>query len=113
MRGGALKRTSDSRWAHVLCALLIPGVTFKDPINKDPINVLTMDKAMVKQQCCCCGQTGGACLSCHDCDALFHPYCGLVAGATFVIPAYNSKELEVKTAARPTFKRTQELFLFR
>ncbi|CAL7935405.1 unnamed protein product [Xylocopa violacea] len=95
MRGGALKRTSDSNWAHILCALLLPGVTFKDAINKDPINVLTIKPDNVKQQCCYCGQTDGACLKCNQCSNLFHPSCGLVSGATFTIPVYNSLELQV------------------
>lgn len=91
-----MKRTSDGRWAHILCALLLPGVTFKDPINKDPINVLTIKTEMLKQQCGCCGQRDGACLSCHHCSALFHPSCGLVTGATFVIPLYDFYELQVR-----------------
>ncbi|KOX81382.1 putative lysine-specific demethylase 4B [Melipona quadrifasciata] len=95
MRGGALKRTSDSNWAHILCALLLPGVTFKDAINKDPINVLTIKPDNVKQQCCYCGQKDGACLKCNYCTNLFHPSCGLVSGATFTIPVYNSLELQV------------------
>ncbi|XP_015122573.1 lysine-specific demethylase 4A isoform X2 [Diachasma alloeum] len=95
MRGGAVKRTSDSRWAHILCALLIPGVTFKDPVNKDPINVLTIKADLVRQRCSCCDQRDGVCLGCHVCGALFHPSCGLVTGATFIIPAYNSQELQV------------------
>ncbi|KAK9306803.1 hypothetical protein QLX08_002688 [Tetragonisca angustula] len=95
MRGGALKRTSDSNWAHILCALLLPGVTFKDAINKDPINVLTIKPDNVKQQCCYCGQKDGACLKCSYCTNLFHPSCGLVSGATFTIPVYNSLELQV------------------
>ncbi|XP_003703094.1 lysine-specific demethylase 4C [Megachile rotundata] len=95
MRGGALKRTSDSNWAHIVCALLLPGVTFKDAINKDPINVLTIKPNIVKQQCCYCGQKDGACLSCNECGNLFHPSCGLVSGATFMVPVYNSPELQV------------------
>ncbi|XP_012165307.3 lysine-specific demethylase 4C [Bombus terrestris] len=95
MRGGALKRTSDGNWAHILCALLLPGVTFKDAINKDPINVLTIKPDNVKQQCCYCGQKDGACLKCSHCSNLFHPSCGLVSGATFTIPVYNSPELQV------------------
>ncbi|XP_063978608.1 lysine-specific demethylase 4A-like isoform X2 [Diachasmimorpha longicaudata] len=95
MRGGAVKRTSDSRWAHILCALLIPGVTFKDPVNKDPINVLTIKTDLVRQTCSCCDQRDGVCLGCHVCGALFHPSCGLVTGATFIIPTYNSQELQV------------------
>ncbi|XP_076623452.1 lysine-specific demethylase 4C isoform X1 [Colletes latitarsis] len=95
MRGGALKRTSDSNWAHILCALLLPGVTFKDAINKDPINVLTMRPDIVSQLCCYCGQKDGACLNCSQCSNLFHPSCGLISGATFTIPVYNSPELQV------------------
>ncbi|KOC63208.1 putative lysine-specific demethylase 4B [Habropoda laboriosa] len=95
MRGGALKRTSDGNWAHILCALLLPGVTFKDAINKDPINVLTIKPDNVKQHCCYCGQKDGACLKCNQCNNLFHPSCGLVSGATFTIPVYNSPELQV------------------
>ncbi|KAG7202354.1 hypothetical protein KM043_018681 [Ampulex compressa] len=95
MFGGAVKRTSDSGWAHILCALLLPGVTFKDAINKDPINVLTIKTDTVKKQCRYCGQKDGACLNCSQCTNLFHPSCGLVAGAIFTIPAYNSQELQV------------------
>ncbi|XP_043485444.1 lysine-specific demethylase 4C-like [Polistes fuscatus] len=95
MRGGAVKRTSDGGWAHILCALLLPGVTFKDAINKDPINVLTIRKNVLKQKCCYCGYDSGACLSCNQCSNQFHASCGLVAGATFTIPLYNSQELQV------------------
>lgn len=100
MRGGALKRTSDSNWAHILCALLLPGVTFKDAINKDPINVLTIKPQIVKQLCCYCGQKDGACLNCSQCSNLFHPSCGLISGATFTIPVYNSPELQVRDTFR-------------
>ncbi|XP_046420050.1 lysine-specific demethylase 4C-like isoform X1 [Neodiprion fabricii] len=95
MRGGAVKRTSDGRWAHILCALLLPGVTFKDPINKDPINVLTIKIELLKQQCGCCGQRDGACLSCDHCEAYFHPSCGLIAGATFAVPIFDSYKLQI------------------
>ncbi|EFN86038.1 uncharacterized protein LOC105181802 [Harpegnathos saltator] len=95
MYGGAMKRTSDSRWAHILCTLMVPGATFKDAINKDPINVLTIMADTCHKKCCFCEQQGGACLTCSQCTNVFHPSCGLVAGATFTIPAYNSQELQV------------------
>lgn len=96
MRGGAMKRTSDSRWAHILCTLMVPGATFKDAINKDPINVLTIMTDTCNKTCYFCAREGGACLTCNKCTNLFHPLCGLVAGATFTIPAYNSQELQVQ-----------------
>ncbi|XP_011269922.2 uncharacterized protein LOC105259589 isoform X2 [Camponotus floridanus] len=95
MFGGPLKRTSDSRWAHILCTLMVPGATFKDAINKDPINVLTIMADSCHKKCCFCGQDGGACLKCNQCTNVFHPSCGLAAGATFIIPVYNSQELQV------------------
>ncbi|XP_071557297.1 lysine-specific demethylase 4C isoform X5 [Temnothorax nylanderi] len=96
MFGGPLKRTSDSRWAHILCTLMVPGAIFKDAINKEPINVLTMAmKDSIDKKCCFCGHKHGACLKCNQCNNLFHPSCGLVAGATFIIPVYNSQELQV------------------
>ncbi|XP_011646275.1 uncharacterized protein LOC105432945 isoform X3 [Pogonomyrmex barbatus] len=95
MYGGPLKRTSDSRWAHILCTLMIPGATFKDAINKDPINVLTLMTDVLQKKCCFCGQENGACLKCNQCNNVFHPSCGLVAGATYTIPVYNSQELQV------------------
>jgi len=95
MFGGPLKRTSDSRWAHILCTLMIPGATFKDAINKDPINVLTIMADSCHKKCCFCGQDEGACLKCNQCNNVFHPSCGLAAGATFIIPVYNSQELQV------------------
>ncbi|XP_026828527.1 lysine-specific demethylase 4A isoform X2 [Ooceraea biroi] len=95
MFGGPMKRTSDSRWAHILCTLMVPGATFKDAINKDPINVLTIMADSLSKKCCFCDQQSGACLTCNKCSNVFHPFCGLVAGATFSIPAYNSQELQV------------------
>ncbi|KAL0103662.1 hypothetical protein PUN28_017730 [Cardiocondyla obscurior] len=95
MFGGPLKRTSDSRWAHILCTLMVPGAIFKDVINKDPINVLTIMAEMLHKTCCFCGQNSGVCLKCNQCNNMFHPFCGLVAGATFTIPVYNSQELQV------------------
>lgn len=95
MFGGPLKRTSDSRWAHILCTLMVPGATFKDAINKDPINVLAIMVDSCQKKCCFCGQNNGACLKCNQCNNVFHPSCGLAAGATFIIPVYNSQELQV------------------
>ena len=84
MRGGALKRTSDSQWVHVLCALLL-GARFKDPVNKEPINVLALNRP-TPSECRYCQQNNGAFLKCKvdKCRKLFHPTCGLLSGAMFV-----------------------------
>ena len=35
--GGALKATDDGRWAHLVCALHIPDITFGDEQQREPI----------------------------------------------------------------------------
>ncbi len=37
-RYGGMKPTTDGRWAHVLCALWFPEVSFKDSYLRDPID---------------------------------------------------------------------------
>lgn len=90
-----MKRTSDSNWAHILCALLLPGVLFKDPINKDPINALTITNGYVQQYCSRCQQSRGACVSCDECNSLFHPTCGIITGAQLQIDS--NDKIKVKT----------------
>ncbi|XP_058805432.1 lysine-specific demethylase 4A-like [Phymastichus coffea] len=96
IRGGALKRTSDSQWVHVLCALLL-SARFKDPVNKEPINVLGIHRPVGEVQCCHCEQSTGTFLKCHDkhCDALFHSTCALLTGATVAKSTSERSRLEV------------------
>ncbi|XP_020282072.1 lysine-specific demethylase 4C-like isoform X2 [Pseudomyrmex gracilis] len=94
MFGGPLKRTSDSQWAHISCSLMT-GATFKDVINKDPINVFSISNNLCHKTCHYCGQSRGACLTCSQCTNMFHVSCGLIVGATFTIPTNNSEQLQV------------------
>ncbi|BAT04756.1 Os08g0290500, partial [Oryza sativa Japonica Group] len=36
-RGGAMKRTMDARWAHIVYALLVPEAFFRDPDGRDGV----------------------------------------------------------------------------
>lgn len=94
MFGGPLKRTSDSQWAHISCSLMT-GATFKDAINKDPINVFSISNKLCHKTCHYCGQSRGACLTCSQCTNMFHVSCGLIVGARFTIPTNNSEQLQV------------------
>ncbi|XP_009070542.1 PREDICTED: lysine-specific demethylase 4C-like, partial [Acanthisitta chloris] len=38
LRGGALKQTTDKRWAHVICAIAIPEVKFGNVVERTPID---------------------------------------------------------------------------
>ena len=39
LRGGALKPTTDKRWVHIVCALAIGEVYFKNVRARGPINI--------------------------------------------------------------------------
>ncbi|KAJ8682084.1 hypothetical protein QAD02_017876 [Eretmocerus hayati] len=96
VRGGALKRTSDGQYAHILCALLL-GARFKDPVNKEPINVLSVKEPGVGKECCYCRQNHGVVLNCQckDCIMKFHPTCGFLNGAIYMVSVSNNRFLQI------------------
>lgn len=47
MGGGAYKKTTDGRWAHILCALMVPGAQY---INKDNQDVIDVSKTILVPQ---------------------------------------------------------------
>lgn len=92
LRGGALKQTTDGRWAHILCAILIPDVSFVDILKKEPINISQVTRARQKLKCSYCHKMmnrftkiNGICIQCSagKCSLSFHVTCGHVAGVTF------------------------------
>lgn len=85
LRGGALKPTSDGRWAHIICALTIREVKFEHIQKREPINVSQVMQAK-KAKCQFCGhQTLGICVQCSNrrCSQAFHVTCAYVAGVVF------------------------------
>jgi NuA3 HAT complex component NTO1 len=74
MKGGALKRTTDWRWAHVVCALWVPNVSFADPESRDAVDLFGMDEKRFSLTCSLCGQHKGACIQCKErkCMRAFH-----------------------------------------
>ena len=49
MRGGALKPVNDGRqWAHILCAVAVPEVSFDDIQQRTGVNVKKLRKARQK-----------------------------------------------------------------
>ncbi|GAU93426.1 hypothetical protein RvY_05369 [Ramazzottius varieornatus] len=88
---GALKQTEDGHWAHVICAMYIPGVAFKSTQLLEPIvNIETIEKSRHKLSCCICKkQEGfdktkkvGVCIQCKEpaCKVAFHVTCAQKAG---------------------------------
>lgn len=98
-RGGALKATSDGRWAHIVCALCFSGVVFEEPTFREPIVVGQMCRESVSQSNCtyCSGKAEnssvfyrGMSMACSGmlsggkkCTKAFHPVCGMVNGVQF------------------------------
>lgn len=39
LRGGALKPTSNGKWAHIVCALAITEIKFDNIPKREPINI--------------------------------------------------------------------------
>ncbi|KAI4885866.1 hypothetical protein NFI96_010896 [Prochilodus magdalenae] len=88
LRGGALKRTTDGRWAHVMCAVGLPEVKFVDIGKRSPIDVSAIPAQRYKLKCIYCRnrmkKLSGACIqcSCGRCPTSFHVTCAHAAGVT-------------------------------
>jgi PHD-zinc-finger like domain/PHD-finger len=79
VRGGAVKRTNDGRWAHVVCALWVPEVGFGSIELLEPITKLDqVPPARRRLTCAICSQSNvGACVQCmrKHCYKAFHITC--------------------------------------
>ncbi|XP_062848751.1 bromodomain-containing protein 1b [Trichomycterus rosablanca] len=78
-KGGALKRTDDDRWGHVVCAIWVPEVGFNNTVFIEPIDgVSNIPPARWKLTCYLCKEKGvGACIQCSkaNCYTAFHVSC--------------------------------------
>ena len=91
--GGAMKVTTDpGKWAHLKCALWVPGASVSDPVgmgpvcsvdgngNKGPIGAMPPER--FKFKCSFCKTNRGAIAQCEapGCHTAFHPMCCAVGG---------------------------------
>lgn len=81
--GGAMKPTTDGRWAHLACAIWIPETCLSDIKKMEPIDGLSrISKDRWRLLCSICGVPYGACIQCsnHTCWVAYHPLCARAAG---------------------------------
>lgn len=78
--GGAMKSAGDGRWAHIVCALLVPEVFFKDPEGRDGVDCSKVPSRRWKANCYVCSKSSKGCaIGCSEpkCPLAFHVTCGL------------------------------------
>ncbi|GAB2235555.1 hypothetical protein Droror1_Dr00025983 [Drosera rotundifolia] len=81
--GGAMKPTTDGRWAHLACAIWIPETCLADIKTMQPIDGLRrINRDRWKLLCGICGVAFGACIQCSNstCRVAYHPLCARAAG---------------------------------
>ncbi|XP_027007423.1 bromodomain-containing protein 1 isoform X1 [Tachysurus fulvidraco] len=102
-KGGAVKKTEDDRWGHVVCALWVPEVGFSNTVFIEPIDgVANIPPARWKLTCYLCKEKGvGACIQCHkaNCYTAFHVSCAQKAGLFLKMEPMK----ETNDAGDPTF----------
>ncbi|KAM7419140.1 hypothetical protein PAMA_016318 [Pampus argenteus] len=54
LRGGALKKTQNDKWAHVMCAVALPEARFNNEAKRGPIDTsrIPMQRYKLKQRAC-------------------------------------------------------------
>nr|XP_050850858.1 protein AF-10 [Vespula vulgaris] len=88
-KDGALKRTDQAGWAHVVCALYIPEVRFGNVTTMEPIILQLIPSERFSKSCYICEEQGrgsranvGACMQCNKtgCRQQFHVTCAQALG---------------------------------
>ncbi|KAM9384565.1 lysine-specific demethylase 4B [Pholidichthys leucotaenia] len=122
LRGGALKTTTDNRWAHVICTIAVPEARFVSPIEREPVDVSAVPETRKNLKCIFCygkvaSQNRGACIQCtyDKCATSFHVTCAQIAGVVmapadwpYMVSVTCHKHKRVSPKPRKTPKGPQE-----
>ena len=67
------------KWAHVICALFVPEVFFRNPEDREGIDCSRVPKSRWEQRCYLCKKINGCTIDCSEpkCRLSFHVTCGL------------------------------------
>ncbi|XP_043941355.1 lysine-specific demethylase 4A [Protopterus annectens] len=86
LRGGALQRSNNDRWVHVMCAIAVLEARFVNIADRSPIDVSKIPLPRFKLNCVFCKKrrkrTAGCCIQCSHgrCPTSFHVTCAQAAG---------------------------------
>jgi hypothetical protein len=124
----AAKPTEGQAWAHVLCAVFCPEVTFSDVVHlrlvegistiprarwsavRAPPPAARNGNSYILQRCTLCGEAGGAVIRCSDCIREYHISCAWRNGHRFgfeiqpasVAPLFTTATLTHTTVPPPS-----------
>ncbi|EIW75100.1 hypothetical protein CONPUDRAFT_112361 [Coniophora puteana RWD-64-598 SS2] len=80
----AAKPTEGQGWAHVLCSVFAPEVTFTDVSRLRFVEgISTMPQHRWQSRCSLCYEVSGATIRCADCAAEYHASCAWTYGHKF------------------------------
>ncbi|KAL2612135.1 hypothetical protein R1flu_023827 [Riccia fluitans] len=86
--GGAMKKTTDGRWAHITCAMWTPETCVLDAKRMEPVDgISSINKERWKLICTVCKVPYGACIQCSKpyCRVSFHPLCARFSGLSMEV----------------------------
>ncbi|KAL6940293.1 hypothetical protein ACO0QE_004191 [Hanseniaspora vineae] len=101
---GAFKQTTTGDWAHVLCGLWIPELSFANINYMEPIiNQENIPKSRWRLTCFICNKRNhGCCIQCvnKNCFTAYHPTCAKRCGLFLNLKSHSS----IKEASTGVFK---------
>ncbi|KAF8902398.1 hypothetical protein CPB84DRAFT_1678860 [Gymnopilus junonius] len=101
----ACKPTEGQGWAHVLCAVFTPELSFTDASRLRLVEGLnTVSRHKWTTRCCLCGETEGAVIRCSDCTKEFHASCAWKQGHKFGFEIQPVKSSRRDSTITVTFK---------
>ncbi|XP_052445835.1 lysine-specific demethylase 4B isoform X1 [Carassius gibelio] len=118
LRGGALKKTTDDRWVHVICAVAVAEARFVNAVEREPVDVTAVPDTRKSLKCVYCHKTTkqilGACIQCSldNCSTSFHVTCALLAGVVmkpadwpYVVSVTCHKHKQTNQKVRSCYRR--------
>lgn len=101
----ACKPTEGQGWAHVLCSVFTPEITFTDASRLRLVEGLTtISRHRWVAKCSICGEVEGSVIRCSDCNKEYHASCAWTQGHKFGFEIQPVKSSRRDTTITTTFK---------